>query len=776
MLRIIGCIRDQHDPVLLSVAVAVCIFACVTSLNLFARARDAAGRRRLCWLTAAAVVFGSGVWTMHFIAELAYRPGMAVGYGPWSTLASLAVAMVLSWFGLWAAVERRGWIVGGGVIGGAIGAMHYTGMTALQVPARLGWDLHYVALSLVIALSLSYAAFATIARSTGFARRVAAALLLTAAIAGLHLVAMSAMVLTPDPTIAVSNAILAPDLLAVAIGAVAVLIIALGLSGWVVDYLIALRVAREAEAVRSSEEHLARAQRLTHTGSVEVDLKKGVTRRSREVSAIYGIDESAAPTTQAEYLALIHPDDREAVSALLIDLDNGIERGPFEHRIVRPDGEVRDIYREHELIHDANGVAVRMVTTVQDVTALRASQRRERELENQLHHSQKMEAIGNLTGGLAHDFNNLLSVVIGNLDLMSGGSALNSADRELVGDALAAALRGAELTRRLLAFARRQPLSPECIDVNERLTGTTALLRRTLGENIAVTERLEGALWPVVVDPAQLEAALTNLATNARDAMPQGGKLAFRTANLRVDAESIGTPAALKPGAYVVIEVTDTGTGMTPEVLARVFDPFFTTKPVGKGTGLGLSMVFGFIKQSGGHIEATSEPGRGTCFRLYLPCAAGSSVARAVEAPSATAAAGATHGTILVVEDNTAVRRVVTRQLAALGYRILEAADADAALKLLKTERVDLLFTDIVMPGSMNGAELARRAIAARPGLKVLFTSGFPGGVGDEPWRPDGARLLNKPYRREELVRAVHEALVREPGPAQRVVPFGRVA
>ena len=775
MFRILSCAIDQHDPVLLLVAMAVCFFACVTSLNLFARARDTAGRTQLCWLTAAAVVFGSGVWAMHFIAELAYRPGMAVGYRLWPTAVSLAVAMVLSWLGLFAAVDKRGWIVGSIVVAAAIGAMHFTGMTAIEVPAHLGWDGRYIALSLGTALVFSVAAFRVLYRDTTFAHRVVAALLLTAGIAGLHLIAMSAVVLTPDPTIAVSDQIIDPNLLAVATGAVALLIIALGLSGWVADYLMAIHAASEAEKIRSSEEHLARAQRISHTGSVEVDLRKGVQRRSRELYNILGVDADAAPVTREDFLAFVHPDDRETAAALIGDVESGIDRGPFEHRIIRPDGEVRDIYREHEVIRDANGVAVRVFTSIQDVTALRASQRRERELEQKLHHAQKMEAVGNLTGGIAHDFNNLLGVVIGNLDLMSGGSSLGAEDRELLADALAAALRGAELTRRLLAFARRQPLTPQCINVNELLAGTTALLRRTLGENIAMVEQLDAAVAPVLVDPSQLEAAITNLATNARDAMPQGGKLVFRTATLRIDGESIGVPAELKPGAYVVIEVADTGTGMTPETLARIFDPFFTTKPVGKGTGLGLSMVFGFMKQSGGHIAVYSEPGRGTCFRLYLPCAVGAET-RTDEAPAALEAAAASHETILVVEDNDAVRRVVTRQLAALGYRILEAPHAAAALKLLKTERVDLLFTDIVMPGTMNGAELARAAMAAHPSLKVLFTSGFPGNVAEDAWHPDGARLLSKPYRRDELARAVREMLAREPSPARAALAVVRVA
>lgn len=341
-------------------------------------------------------------------------------------------------------------------------------------------------------------------------------------------------------------------------------------------------------------------------------------------------------------------------------------------------------------------------------------------VEQRLRQAQRMDAVGQLTGGMAHDFNNLLGIIVANLDLMRDSARLDAEQREILADAVDAALRGADLTRRLLAFARRQPLQPERVGINDLVSSIVGLLARTLGERIPIQVNLAAGLWPVLVDPAQLESSLVNLATNARDAMPNGGALMIATANRVLDGEYAAGHAELTPGDYVMIEVSDTGAGIPPEIMTRVFEPFFTTKEPGKGTGLGLSMVFGFVKQSGGHINVYSEPGKGTTFRLYLPRAK----AHATNPEqSQTLPVGGGSETILVVEDNEGIRRVVNRQLTRLGYRVLEAEDAAAALDVLDTEEIALLFTDIVMPGAMDGVELARAAMARWPGLKVVLTS-----------------------------------------------------
>jgi signal transduction histidine kinase/CheY-like chemotaxis protein len=383
-----------------------------------------------------------------------------------------------------------------------------------------------------------------------------------------------------------------------------------------------------------------------------------------------------------------------------------------------------------------------------------------RQAESQLIQAQKMEAIGNLTGGMAHDFNNLLSIIIGNLDMARASETLGEDDMALIGDAIEAALRGAELTRRLLAFARRQPLSPQRVDVNALIEDFVKLLRRTLGETIAISLDLADDLWPVVADPVQIEASLANLATNAKDAMPGGGTLSIVTMNRPLDADYTARFPGLMPGDYAMIEVSDTGTGMTADTAARIFEPFFTTKPQGRGTGLGLSMVFGFVKQSGGHINVYTEPGVGTTFRLYLPRVMGQG--EAPEPIERDPLARSRGEIVLAVEDNASLRRVVMRQLKGLGYAVIEAENAAAALELLAREKVDIVFTDVIMAGELDGYGLARKVREQWPAVKIVLTSGFPQARPDSAARHDTSFvLLSKPYRRSELARVLRDALDR---------------
>jgi PAS domain S-box-containing protein len=382
--------------------------------------------------------------------------------------------------------------------------------------------------------------------------------------------------------------------------------------------------------------------------------------------------------------------------------------------------------------------------------------------EQQLRQAQKLDAIGQLTGGVAHDFNNLLTAIIGNADMLLGAPGLDAKTRELADGILKSGLRGADLTHRLLAFARKQSLQPQLIDLNQRLPDLVAMLRRTLGEAIRITLNLADGLWPTRLDPSQFEDAVVNLAINARDAMPSGGDLIIATANVELDDSYAAFETDLQPGGYVLLTVTDSGTGMAPEVVARAIEPFFTTKQPGSGTGLGLSMVYGFVKQSGGHLTIYSEPGLGTTVHLYLP--------RAEPAHDATGAAIATaeqptprgREAILLVEDNADVRTMAARQLTELGYRVMEAEHGPAALSILRSgATVDLLFTDSVMPLGMTGRELADAARGMRPGLRVLFTTGYRG------IRPEAAPVgedrdvLHKPYRKQELAKRIRNALDR---------------
>jgi signal transduction histidine kinase/DNA-binding response OmpR family regulator len=371
--------------------------------------------------------------------------------------------------------------------------------------------------------------------------------------------------------------------------------------------------------------------------------------------------------------------------------------------------------------------------------------------------AQKMEAIGQLTGGVAHDFNNLLQVISSNLDLLVKDIGGNERAAGRLNNAIAGAERGARLTRQLLAFARREPLEPRPVDIGRQLTDMGELLRRTLGESIAVETQVATGLWNTLVDATRLESALLNLAINARDAMPDGGRLVVTASNAVLDAEDLGENRDIEPGEYVLLGVADTGRGMNKDVLRHAFEPFFTTKPEGHGTGLGLSQVFGFVKQSGGHIRIDSAPGRGTTVEMFLPRT--HAVVRKDADLPAQSEGGAE--TILVVEDHAEVRRAVVDTLESLGYRVLEAASADAALEILEDgEAIDLLFTDVIMPGAIKAPELARRARESNPSLAVLFTSGYAErAIIHDGHLDQGVQLLSKPYRQDELARKVRAVL-----------------
>ena len=380
--------------------------------------------------------------------------------------------------------------------------------------------------------------------------------------------------------------------------------------------------------------------------------------------------------------------------------------------------------------------------------------------EAQVRQMQKMEAVGQLTGGIAHDFNNMLAVVVGSLEMAR--RRVGEPERLLgsIASAEEGARRASQLVTRLLAFSRQQALEPRALDANALVTTMSELMRRTLGERIEVEVRLAADLWRCFADAVQLENAILNLAVNARDAMPDGGKLTIETANGDIDAHHARHDAEVEPGEYVVICVSDTGAGMPASVIDRAFDPFYTTKEVGKGTGLGLSQVYGFVKQSGGHIAIYSEVGLGTTLRLYLPRNLGAEIAAADGAAPADMPVARPQETVLVVEDEAGVRRMSVDALRELGYVVVQAGDAKEALSLLEVEtRVDLMFTDVVMPG-LNGRELADAARAIRPELKVVFTSGYTRDpVVTNGLIDPGVVLLAKPFTLSALASKMRDAL-----------------
>jgi PAS domain S-box-containing protein len=449
---------------------------------------------------------------------------------------------------------------------------------------------------------------------------------------------------------------------------------------------------------------------------------------------------------------LDHPDDAGTTRAHVRKLRAGETTVRFESRFRHKEGTYR--WLSWTGVSDKD----RIYAVARDVTAEKAATDRLKAAEEALRQSQKMEAVGQLTGGIAHDFNNLLTGIVGSLDLLQ--TRLDQGRTEnvsrYINAAMTSANRAAALTHRLLAFARRQPLIPKSVDANALVVSLEDLLRRTIGERIDLDIAAASGLWCTLCDPNQLESALLNFAINARDAMPDGGKLVIATANARIDGIDADTPALL-PGDYIRIDVTDTGTGMSPEVAARAFDPFFTTKPIGQGTGLGLSMIYGFARQSNGHVLIDSKQGVGTSVRLYLPRHHGD----AAEERAASGVADehvATGETVLVVEDEPVVRGVIVEMLHDQGYRVLEATDGPSGLRMLRlNDRIDLLVTDVGLPG-MNGRQLADQARETRPGLKILFITGYAENVGiAKGFLQPGMEMITKPFDLDNLAQRVRE-------------------
>lgn len=461
---------------------------------------------------------------------------------------------------------------------------------------------------------------------------------------------------------------------------------------------------------------------------------------------------SLAAHSLAGWLDFVHAEDRDdAAAAMQAALSSGAADWTIEYRFLTLDGAYAIALHRGSILRNSAGAATRVVGSLTDIT-------NRRRLEERIRQSEKLEAVGQMTGGVAHDFNNLLTVILGNAESLKLAMPENDKLRPLVEMMMLAAERGAELTNRLLAFSRRQPLQPKLADANALLRGMAALLRRAIPAQIELVLNLADGVCTTLIDPAQLEVAVLNLVLNAKYAMAGEGRIIIETKNVEITDEFWGGATDIAPGSYILLAITDDGAGMPPEVAERAFDPFFTTKPVGEGSGLGLSMVYGFVKQCGGYATIYSELGKGTSVKLYLPCSDGSAeIAHDDALPEAEK--GCEH--ILVVEDDALVRQHATTTLSGLGYRISEAASAKDALKLLdSTPGIDLLFTDMVMPGGINGRELADRARALHPTLKVIFTSGYTEeAIVGRSWLDTGVSFLGKPYKRNELARIVREVL-----------------
>ena len=507
------------------------------------------------------------------------------------------------------------------------------------------------------------------------------------------------------------------------------------------------------EALRLSETRFRLVARAARDAVWEWDMARNRQWWSDGMFEIFGhpLDpEEKVPTVWA---ANLHPEDAPAVYASLDRLVTGtIGNIQNRYRFRRADGVWTTVEDRAFVIRDDTEKVVRILGCMTDISD-------RLQLEDRLRQSQKLEAVGQLTGGVAHDFNNLLTVIMGNTELLQDGLPNGHPLRRYADVTAKAADHAAELTSRLLAFSRKQALQPRVLQVDAALAGIDGMLRRTLGEDIDIAIHCAAGLWETEVDLGQLEATLLNLAINSRDSMPDGGRLTIDASNVVLGPDVAATEPDLSPGEYVVIAVSDTGQGIAKDQINRVFEPFYTTKAPGKGTGLGLSMVYGFVKQTGGHARIQSELGKGTTVKLFFPRFIGQAGAKGTAAKSGTVSGG--HETILVVEDDTLIREQLTAQLAGLGYNVIEASEGNSALQVLRERAdIDLLFTDIVLPGGMNGRQIADAARAIRPGLKVLYTSGYSENAIDHHGRLDAeVELLSKPYRRSELADKVKKVL-----------------
>ncbi|WP_260597532.1 hybrid sensor histidine kinase/response regulator [Sphingomonas endolithica] len=539
---------------------------------------------------------------------------------------------------------------------------------------------------------------------------------------------------------------------------------------------------RSAEAaLRETEQRYRLAAKATNDAIWDWNLASNRVDWNEAVTVLFGYAEDEVEPTGDWWMEHIHPDDRDRVdTAIHAVIDGAGDHWAAEYRFRRADGTFADVFDRGHVFRDEDGRAIRMIGAMLDLTERKRAEERLRELndtlesrvaertaelmatQDALRQSQKMEAVGQLTGGLAHDFNNLLTGISGSLEMMQVRvSQGRVADVEkYVNAAQGAARRAAALTHRLLAFSRRQTLAPKPTDVKQLVSGMEDLIGRTVGPAVEIGTVHAAGLWPSLIDPSQLENAVLNLCINARDAMPEGGKITIETANRWMDHRA-AEQRGLEPGQYISLCVSDTGTGMTPGVIEKAFDPFFTTKPIGVGTGLGLSMIYGFAKQSGGSVGIYSEVGEGTMACIYLPRHFGEAEAGEIETDLEQSPRAEAGETVLVVDDEPTVRMLVAEVLTDLGYTAIEAADGAAGLKILNSDlRIDLLITDVGLPGGMNGRQVADAARNIRPHLKVLFITGYAeNAVLSHGHLDPGMHVLTKPFGMDALAGRIRELI-----------------
>lgn len=748
-----------HSPIFVALAAFIACVGSWTALDLFRRVHAHSGVWRVAWLTAAAVALGLSIWAMHFVAMLGFDPGVEVRYDVSLTLLSLLLAMAVTAFAFFAA-SKPGSLrlaTGGLVMGAGICIMHYAGMAALITQATLRNEPVSVVLAFFVAVLASTGALVVARRERTLLQRMIAAVFLGCAIVGMHLTAMTGVEVASG---AVANDIVPSGIgsidLAVAVTGGTLFMLLLALIAAVSDRRFEAIAAREAllsqQRLRAILEHLPLGVFVTETPSGQIRFSNAEAQRLLDrplpEGALWAHDRGDGSS---------HSDIRQPATEeyVLHEVMRAARRvGPLSLSHPRRDGSVVQLEVTAAPILDSGADARLSIVALRDVTEKAAAEARATralaetaEAQAALLHAQRLESLGRLTGGVAHDFNNLLTVVIGALDVILRHPE-NEARRKRLGEAaLAAAKRGERLTGQLLAFARRQPLHPIHCDLNDLVRESEPLMRGVTHEAVTLDLQLGDAQGIALIDPTQFEASLLNLIVNAVDATPPGGRITVTTAVRTLAQEEI---PGLGAGRYFQLDVKDTGQGMSEEVLSRMFEPFFTTKAPGKGTGLGLSQVYGFVRQSGGDVRVHSSSGQGTCFTVCLPIVEGKVEELSLPPPASRGRERSLR--VLLAEDDLPVAIITETMLNNLGHQVTRAENGEHALQLLRAgQPVDLLMSDVVMPGGINGVTLAREAMALRPTIKVLLCSGYAGESLDGALSAGAWPFLRKPYRQDEL-------------------------
>jgi PAS domain S-box-containing protein len=741
-----------YDPYLVALSVAVACLASYAALDLGGRIRCSRGWARLAWLATAAIAMGGGIWSMHFIGMLAFLMPMPVSYDLGLTLLSLAVAIGVTGFGFFMIGTRRvtaaEFVLSGIFMGIGIVAMHYTGMAAMYMPAEIRFDRVLVALSVFIAIGASIAALWLAFRTTMTWQRLLAAIVMGIAISGMHYTGMAAATFIANPEMdgAHGEPVLVQTDLALGIAAITFVILLLALVESAFDRKASRLAEWETALLRQSEEQLRKLYRETPLPLHAV----GMDGRIKEVSdawlALLGYPrEDITGRLLTDFMT--EDSKRRYDETIWPRLQLGEDFRDAECRFVRKSGEILDVLlNAHEERSDSK--PVRMLGGIIDVTG-------RKRVEEALRRSQRLEAMGQLTGGVAHDFNNLLMVITGAADKLGRTIHDEKVTRPL--EMIATAVkRGKDLTGQLLTFARRQTFEAAVLDLAEMLPKFEEILKRALRGDIEIRTQRGNGPCRVHIDQGELELALLNLGVNARDAMPDGGILALAIS--RIELSAVDDVDGLR-GAFVVVEVADSGVGIPTEALMHVFDPFFTTKGPGKGTGLGLSQVYGFAKQSGGAATIQSEPGHGTTVRIYLPATDAPVEAEQKKAERAGGERPARKGTVLLVEDSEEVAAILAEYLEQLGFTVDHAWNASEALRALESKGpYHLVVRDILMPGSVAGVDLARIVRRNHPEIPILLTTGYSARA-QEAVR-DGFSVLQKPYDLQTLSDAIRDLKV----------------